>query len=121
MQHAFDVMKPSEYTITDVTPAVYPCEPACRWIVAYTHNHDAVDSFNADEAFESITRSIPYNVRIDQKYIRGTTSQKSAAYVVVYGVNCRCHKETVENDVFGFTVNEVKFRIFFYKIEKGEI
>ncbi|KAG4068825.1 hypothetical protein HA402_004973 [Bradysia odoriphaga] len=109
--HAFRVMKPPEYTVTDVTPAVYPSRPACRWIVAYAPNDDTINSFKADEAFESITRTIPYNVRVDQKYIRGTTSQKSAAYVVVYGVNCRCHKEVPTAGTFSFTVSEVKCEI----------
>ncbi|XP_037024955.1 uncharacterized protein LOC119066535 [Bradysia coprophila] len=109
--HAFRVMAPPEYTITDVTPAVYPSKPACRWIVAYAPSDNTINSLNADEAFESITRTIPYNVRVDQKYIRGTTSRKSAAYVVVYGVNCRCHKEVPTEDIFSFTVSEVKCEI----------
>lgn len=101
-------MKPPEFAITDVTPAVYASEPACRWIVAYVHNNEAVSAFNADETFEDITRSIPSNVRINQKYIRGNTSQMSAAYVVVYGVNCRCQKEIT--DEFSISTN-VKMEI----------
>lgn len=108
--HAFDVMKPPEYTIADVTPAVYPSKPACRWIVAYRHNADEIDAFHADEAFESITLSMPYNVRVDQKYIRGTTSRKLAAYVIVYGVNCKCHRE-VDEDLLDLGVSEVKSEI----------
>lgn len=103
-------MKPPEFSISDVTPAVYPSEPACRWIVAYVHNNEAVSAFNADETFEDITRSVPSNVRINQKYIRGNTSQVSAAYVVVYGVNCRCQKETA-SDVFSYATNGVKVEI----------
>ncbi|XP_037024950.1 uncharacterized protein LOC119066533 isoform X1 [Bradysia coprophila] len=104
--HTFNLMKPSEFSITDVTPAVYASEPACRWIVAYVHNNEAVSAFNADDTFEDITRSIPSNVRINQKYIRGSTSQVSAAYVVVYGVNCRCQKEPT--DVCSYSGNDVK-------------
>ncbi|XP_037024953.1 uncharacterized protein LOC119066533 isoform X3 [Bradysia coprophila] len=105
--HAFNMMKPPEYTITDLTPALYPADPACRWIVAYTHKSDEVTTYNAEETFESITRTIPYNVRIDQKYIRGTAAQMSEAYIVVYSVNCRCQKETA--DVFNMLLNEAKF------------
>lgn len=108
--HAFDVMRPPEYTITDVTPAVYPFEPVCRWIVAYKHSGDTANPFDADEAFDCITRSIPYNVRIDQRYVRGTTSRLPAAYVVVYGVNCKCHKDIGE-EIFSFTVGEMKCEI----------
>lgn len=104
--HTFNLMKPSEFAITDVTPAVYASEPACRWIIAYVHNNEAVSAFNADETFEDITRSIPSNVRVNQKYIRGNTSQMSAAYVVVYGVNCRCQKETA--DEFSSAAGNVK-------------
>lgn len=100
-------MKPAEYNITDITPAVYPSDPACRWMVAYKHSSEPVTAFNADETFEDITRSVPHNVRINQKFIRGQTSHVVAAYVVMYGVNCQCHKET--EDIFSVSVNGVKF------------
>lgn len=102
--HAFTILTPSDYTIADVTPAVYPSEPACRWIVAYIHKTDAVTAFNADETFEELTTSIPHNVRINQKYLRGNSSQVTAAYVVVYGVTCKCQKEVT--DFFNFSVND---------------
>lgn len=105
--HSFTIMTPSEYTIIDLTPAIYPTEPLCRWMVAYTHKTDAVTAFNADETFDELTASIPHNVRINQKYLRGNSSQAVAAYMVVYGVNCKCQKEAT--DFFNFSVNEVKF------------
>ncbi|KAG4068899.1 hypothetical protein HA402_005047 [Bradysia odoriphaga] len=107
--HAFTTMKPDEFVISDITPAVYPSDPACRWIVGYTHHVDAVTASNADETFEDITRSIPNNVRINQRYIRGSTIHLPAAYVVVYGVNCKCQKETV--DIFNFALNEGKYEV----------
>lgn len=104
--HAFNIMKPPNYSIIEVTSAVFPADPMCRWIVAYIHDNEPVSCFNADEIFEDITRSIPNNVRINQKYIRGNSSQVLAAYVIVYSVNCRCHQQSSE--IYDFTVNEIK-------------
>lgn len=110
--HAFTIMKPQDYAITDVTPALLDSDPNCRsstncrWIVAYTHINELVSSYNAYETFEAITRSIPNNVRIVQKYIRRHSSQMLAAYVVVYGVNCRCQKQSM--NIFNFSVTEMK-------------
>ncbi|KAJ6646733.1 hypothetical protein Bhyg_01947 [Pseudolycoriella hygida] len=90
--HAFTIMKPSSYNIIEVTPAVFGSDPSCRWIVAYTHVSQPVDFSNTKRKFEEITRSIPNNVRIMEKYIRRNSTQLFAAYVVVYGVNCECRK-----------------------------
>src|ERR1700744_4940083 len=62
--HAFAIMKPSGYDILEITPAVFPSDPTCRWIVAYTNTNEPVSSFEADKTFKSITRSTPNNVRI---------------------------------------------------------
>lgn len=105
--HAFNMMKPRLYTITDLTPALYPADPTCRWIVAYSHKSDEITTYNAEETFDDITRTIPYNVRVDQKYIRGAAAQMSEAYIVVYSVNCRCQKDAT--DVFSVFMNETKF------------
>ncbi len=107
--HAFNIMKPSDYKIIEVTPALFASEPICRWIVAYTHSLDSISSYNADETFDDITRSTPNNVKVIQKYIRSKSSQLLAAYVVVYGVNCRCKKES--SDIFSFEMTEVKCEV----------
>jgi len=96
-------MKPSDYTIAEVSPAVFASDPFCRWIVAYTHITEPVSSFNADETFEDITRSIPNNVRVVQKYITAKSSQHLAGYIVEYGINCKCRKQSFDT----FTVNEM--------------
>lgn len=90
--HAFSLMKPTDYAITEVTPAIFPSDPICRWIVAYSHFIEPITTYMAEEKFEEITRSIPNNVKVVQRYIRQNSSQLFAAYVVVYGVNCRCLK-----------------------------
>lgn len=94
--HAFDVMKPLDYTVTDLTAALFDTEPICRWIVAYTHITEPVDSVNKKEKFEDITRSIPNNVKVIDKFIRRNTTHVLAAYVVIYGVNCQCGKQIVD-------------------------
>lgn len=114
--HAFNILKPSGFVIAEITPTLFPSGPMCRWIVAYRHLIEPISSFNADETFDEITRSTPLNVKIVQKYIRWNSSQLFAAYVVVYGVNCRCQKPTNDplscplttdsSDVF--SVNELK-------------
>lgn len=108
--HSFTSMKPPAYEIADVIPAQFAAAPCCRWIVTYIHTSEPVASFNtADEKFDVITTSIPNNVRINQKYVTRNSSQHSAAYVVVYGVNCQCHKES--SDVLHFAINEIKCEI----------
>lgn len=109
VSHAFTLMKSPDYDITEVIPTQFASNPICRWIVTYRHINDPVSSFNVVEKFEDITRSTPNNVRIVEKYIRGNSSKHSAAYVVVYGVNCRCHK--VSLDLFNFSTNEIKCEI----------
>lgn len=89
-------MKHSDYAITEVIPAQFASDPTCRWIVAYSHFTEPVSSYNSEEKFNEITKSIPKNVRVIQKYVRGKSSQLFAAYVVVYGVKCRC-----QNPIFG--------------------
>lgn len=99
-------MKPSDYTITEVTPAVFASEPICRWIVGYRHVTEPVFSLNAEDKFDEITTSIPNNVRVVQKYIRRNSTQLFAAYVIAYGVNCRCHKPSA--DEVNFSLSAVK-------------
>lgn len=107
--HAFAIMKPCGYAIQEITPAVFSSDPTCRWIVAYTHITEPVSSFNADKTFKNITRSTPNNVRVIQKYIRGKSSQMLAAYVVVYGVNCRCQGDIL--NTFDFPMNGIKCEV----------
>lgn len=99
--HAFSIMKPSDYNIIEVIPAQFAADPICRWIVAYTHTVEPVSLYNAEETFADIIRSTPNNVTVIQKYIRHKSSQLLAAYVVVYGVNCRCQSETVVGTDYG--------------------
>lgn len=107
--HAFTIMKPVDYSILDVTPALFPVDPICRWIVAYTHINEPVSSFNADETFKDITRSTPNNVVVLQRYIRRASTHLLAAYVVVYGVNCKCEDQS--SGAFSFSANEIKLEI----------
>lgn len=112
--HTFSVMKPSDFNITEVTPTLFGSDPICRWIVAYRHNSEPVSPINADETFADITRSIPNNVKVIQKYIRRNSSQLVAAYVVVYGVNCRCQSEDPLNPqepVDVFNLSEIKYEV----------
>lgn len=90
--HAFAITKPSDYAITEVIPGQYGSDPTCRWIVAYSHFIEPVSFFNSEEKFQEITRSMPNNVTVVQKYVRGNSSKLFAAYIVVYGVKCRCQK-----------------------------
>lgn len=90
--HAFTLMKPPDYAITEVIPAQFASDPTCRWMVAYSHFIEPVTPVNADEKFDEITKSIPNNVKVIQKYVRCNSSSLFAAYVVVYGVKCRCQK-----------------------------
>lgn len=90
--HAFSTTKPSDYAITEVIPAQFASDPTCRWMVAYSHFIEPVSFYNSEEKFEEITRSIPNNVRVVEKYVRCNSSRLFAAYVVVYGVKCRCQK-----------------------------
>lgn len=90
--HAFSIMKPSDYAITEVIPAQFASEPTCRWMVAYSHFIEPVSAYNSEEKFDEITKSLPDNVKVIQKYVRGNSTQLFAAYVVVYGVKCRCLK-----------------------------
>ncbi|KAJ6646736.1 hypothetical protein Bhyg_01950 [Pseudolycoriella hygida] len=90
--HAFSIFKSSEYTVEDVTPALFTSKPTCRWIVAYKHNSEPINYDNSDEKFEDITRSTPNNVKAIESFVRMNSVQSFAAYVVIYGVNCRCQK-----------------------------
>lgn len=109
--HAFSIMKPSDYKIIEVIPTLFASDPVCRWIVAYTHTVEPVSSYNADETFVDITRSTPNNVTVIQKYIRHNSSQLEAAYVVVYGVNCRCQSKQ-SSGLYNYEVNEIKFEVW---------
>ncbi|KAJ6646735.1 hypothetical protein Bhyg_01949 [Pseudolycoriella hygida] len=93
--HAFNILRSSEYSVEDVTPVLFKSKPTCRWIVAYKHDTEPIHYSNTDENFEEITRSIPNNVKAIENYVRVRNVQSSAAYVVVYGVNCRCEKRNV--------------------------
>lgn len=75
---------------------MYGSEPTCRWIVAYSHFTEPISAYNAEEKFADITRSIPNNVTVVQKYIRWNSTQLFAAYIVVYGVKCRCLKQNFD-------------------------
>lgn len=90
--HAFSSVKPSDYAITEVIPAQFDSEPTCRWMVAYSHFIEPVSFYNSDDKFEEIIRTVPNNVKVLQKYVRCNSSKLFAAYVVVYGVKCRCQK-----------------------------
>ncbi|XP_037024949.1 uncharacterized protein LOC119066532 [Bradysia coprophila] len=107
--HAFSIMKPDDYKIIEVIPALFASDPICRWIVAYTHTVDPVSSYNGDETFADITRSTPNNVTVIQKYIRHRSSQLLPAYVVVYGVNCRCQSK--QSELYNYEVNEIKYEV----------
>lgn len=113
--HAFSIMKPSDYTIIELSPTIFASDPICRWIVAYTHITESVSLDSADETFDDITRSIPYNVRVVEKYVRRRSSQLLAAYVVVYGVNCRCQKQNCDplttQSLGVFSVNEINLKV----------
>lgn len=90
--HAFSITKSSDYAITEVIPIQFPSDPTCRWMVAYSHFNEPVSSHNSKEKFDEITKTIPNNVKVIQTYIRCSSSKLFAAYVVVYGVKCRCQK-----------------------------
>ncbi|KAG4068834.1 hypothetical protein HA402_004982 [Bradysia odoriphaga] len=107
--HAFSIMKPSDYKIIEVIPALFASDPICRWIVAYTHAVDPVSSYNGDETFADITRSTPNNVTVIQKYIRHKSSHLLAAYVVVYGVNCWCQSK--QSEMYNYEMNEIKYEV----------
>ncbi|XP_037024962.1 uncharacterized protein LOC119066538 [Bradysia coprophila] len=103
--HAFSIAKSSDYAITELIPTQFPSDPTCRWMVAYSHFNDPVSAHNLKEKFDEITKVIPKNVKVIQKYIRCNSSKLFAAYVVVYGVKCRCQKPIfgpvpVKRDVF---------------------
>lgn len=107
--HAFNLMKPPDYAVTEVMPALFTSDPTCRWIVGYKHNTGPVSPFNTNDTFKRITRSIPNNVRIVQTYIRMESSRFSAAYVVEYGVNCTCQDQAQSSEMISsIEMKEIK-------------